>query len=100
MPQACPKRGYVAALHRVVVSTPFRQQFGEIPWPAIFSPDDKIGAMIPIGNRKASRPREIILLDRNRTRHRCVAEAFTQRHNVFILIHSCTALTRTIVQVG
>jgi len=100
MPQVCPQRGYVAALHRVVVSPFFRQQFGELNWPAKFSPDDNLGAIIPVGKRKASRPREIMLIDRNRARHRCLAEAFTQGHNVFILIHSCTALNRTIIQAG
>jgi hypothetical protein len=96
-PQVCPKRGYVAKFRRDVVSAEFRRTLGVLVWPDEFSPDDQIGALIPIGGRKMSRPREIELRDADGRRHRCLAEAFTQTHHVFVLIHSVSLLTRRIV---
>lgn len=99
-PEACPVRGYMARFRRTVVSDEFRRVVGELRWPEQFGPDDEIGALVPINGRKMSRPREISLRDLNDVRHRCLAEAFTQGHQVFILIHSVTTLSRTIVRVG
>lgn len=96
-PQICPQRGYVAKLRRDVVSPEFRRALGEVVWPDEFSPDDQIGAMILICGRKMSRPREIEFQDANGRRHRCLAEAFTQTHQVFVLIHSVTLLTRRVI---
>jgi hypothetical protein len=98
-PQVCPRRGYVAKFRRDVVSPEFRRALGELVWPDEFSPDDQIGAMIPVGGRRISRPREIELRGANGRRHRCVADAFTQTHQVFVLIHSVTLLTRRVVVV-
>jgi hypothetical protein len=38
-------------------------------------------------------------VDRNGVRHECIAEAFTQKHQVFILIHAVKTLTATHVLV-
>jgi hypothetical protein len=83
-------------LRRVVVSLEFSRKFGHLVWPDVFSPSDEIGAMVPVG-RRMSRPRTICLVDRNKTRHECLAEAFTQSHQVFILIHAISTLTRRTV---
>lgn len=93
-PQVCPTRGFIAKIRRDISSPEFLQSVGQLQWPDEFTPDDEIGAMVPIGGRKMSRPREITLLDRNGRRHSCLAEAFTQSHQVFILIHSVRTLTR------
>ena len=54
--------------------------------------------MIPIGSRKYSGKRSLPLTDLNGVHHDCVAEAFTQGHQVFVLIHSVKTLTaRTII---
>jgi Zn-dependent peptidase ImmA (M78 family) len=92
-PRICSSRGFVADLRREVTSPVFRRCFGELDWPASFYPDDEIGALVPTGGRKMSRPRAINLVDRNGTKHHCMAEAFTQGHQVFILIHSVATLT-------
>lgn len=89
--------GFIATLRRVITSPGFEQQFGRLNWPAQFTPDDEIGAMVPIGGRRMSSPRGMILADRNGCRHQCVAEAFTQTHQVFVLIHSAGIITRTTV---
>jgi len=96
-PLACERRGFVSQFRREVVSPEFLRQFGTLSWPESFGPDDEIGAIVPIGGRKMSRPRDITLVDRNGVRHRCMAEAFTQKHQVFILIHAVATLTRTAV---
>ncbi len=92
-PLVCERLGYVSHFRRDVASPEFLRQFGTLKWPESFSPDDQIGAIVPVGGRKMSRPREIILIDRNGARRRCLAEAFTQKHQVFILIHTVATLT-------
>jgi hypothetical protein len=77
----------------VVTSALFQQQLGDLIWPESFSPDDEIGAAVPVGGKKMSGRRRITLRDRNGSRHQCLAEAFTQTHQVFILIHSVKTLT-------
>lgn len=89
--------GFVARLRRPVQSATFTEMFGVGNWPEEFTPDDDIGAMVPIGGRKASRPRAIELTDLNGDRHECLAEAFTQTHQVFVLIHQIKALTTTTI---
>lgn len=92
-PDLVKGEGLKASLRRVVTSPKFIECFGQIKWPGYFTPDDQIGAMIPLGGRRMSRKREIILQDRNGDKHLCIAEAFTQRHQVFILIHDLKTLT-------
>jgi hypothetical protein len=94
-PILCERRGFVSNYRRFVASPEFQRQFGVLNWPDSYGPDDEIGAIVPIGGRKMSRPREISIKDRNGTRHQCLAEAFTQGHQVFILIHAVATLTRT-----
>jgi hypothetical protein len=96
-PEICPRGGYVAKLRRDVLSPEFMRIVGPLSWPDVFGPGDEIGAMIPVSGRKMSRPREITLLDLQGRRHVCIAEAFTQSHHVFILIHTVATLTRRII---
>ena len=87
--------GFTVSLRRVIASPGFEREFGRLNWPAQFTPDSEIGAMVPIGGRRMSSPRGMILVDRNGNRRECVAEAFTQKHQVFALIHAAATLTRT-----
>jgi hypothetical protein len=89
--------GFVAELRRAVTSPSFDEVFGQLRWPAQFTPSDDVGAMVPINGRKMSRPRDLNLVDANGVRHECVAEAFTQGQQVFVLIHAVATLTRTTV---
>lgn len=84
--------GFVAALRRVVASPEFERLFGMLEWPEAFTSRDRIGAMIPIGRKRMSWPREIPITDRNGTIHECVAESFSTTHHVFVLIHTVSAL--------
>jgi len=85
--------GFRAELRRTCSSPSFVEFFGEIDWPEVFTPDHPVGAMIPIGGRKMSGARTLTLTDRNGVEHECLAEAFTQSHQVFVLIHSVKTLT-------
>ncbi len=98
-PKACQGHGFTAALRRVVSSPTFTAQFGELQLPETFTPDDQIGRMVPVGGRRMSRPQAIVLSDRDGRRHECLAEAFTQTYQVFVLICTVSVLSRRIVLV-
>jgi len=97
-PEAAQGDGFRAHLRRFVVSPRFAETFGNIAWPQYFTPDDRIGAMVPVGKgRRMSGKRSLPLRDANGDMHDCVAEAFTQKHQVFVLIHAVRTLTATTV---
>ena len=85
-PQITQGSGFRATFRRFVASPRFAEIFGAIDWPNHFTPDDQIGGMVPLGRRKASRKREIVVRDQNGDEHLCIAEAFTQTHQVFVLV--------------
>lgn len=84
--------GFRATFRRVVPSPLFAQTFGSNLWKQVYTPDDSIGALIPVGGRKGSGKRGISLIDRNGERQQCIAESFTQTKQVFILIHATKVL--------
>jgi hypothetical protein len=96
-PELIEGDGFRAAYRRHVYSPSFLELFGAIHWKDYYTPDDEIGAMIPVGGRKASGMRCIELSDLNGDRHECLAEAFTQKHQVFILVHAARTLTASSV---
>jgi hypothetical protein len=97
MPELVEGDGFRATLRRPITSPTFDALVEEIDWPDIYTPDDQIGAMIPIGTRKYSGKREIRLVGTNGAKHECVAEAFTQGHQVFVLIHLVKTLTGAMI---
>lgn len=95
MPEIFAGDGFRATLRRAVQSTRFSQFFGRYPWREIYTPDDAIGALVPVGKRRSSGKRSIALTDQNGETHDCVAESFSTGHHIFILIHSAKTLTAT-----
>jgi hypothetical protein len=93
MPVLVEGDGFVSILRRPIVSNSFLATFGNSLWADRYTPGDRIGAMIPISGRKYSGKRNLPLTDLNGVRHECIAEAFTQTHQVFILIHAVKTLT-------
>ena len=85
--------GFICDLRRVIASPSFAEQFGELNWPEYFSPNDQIGAAVPVGGKKMSGYRRITLVDQNGNQNQCIGEAFTQTHQVFILVHTIKTLT-------
>lgn len=91
-PELTEGLGFRATFRRVVPSPLFDQIFGSDQWKSVYTPDDPIGALVPVGGRKASGKRGIALIDRNGDSQDCVAESFTQTKQVFILIHATKVL--------
>jgi len=96
-PVLCAQAGFQCNLRRVVASEQFKRMFGSLRLPECFSPGDKIGAMVPLGNRRMSGRRSLTFVDQNGDAHECFAEAFTQRHQVFILILAVEKVRPTII---
>jgi hypothetical protein len=92
-PQLVKGDGFRAELRRAIASPRFAELFGQIDWKDYYTPDDALGRMVPIGGRRATGKRPFAMSDRNGDKHECVAEAFTQGHQVFILIHAVKTLT-------
>jgi hypothetical protein len=97
MPELVEGDGFRATLRRHIESRCFVELFGQIQWRQTFTPDDVIGAMIPIGGRKYSGKHQLALTDMNGDKHECIAEAFTQGHQIFVLIHAVKTLTSKII---
>jgi hypothetical protein len=84
MPALIEGDGFRANLRRVVQAPAFTETFGNDIWNAsYYTPGDEIGRLIPLGKRKSSGKRNMVLVDRNGVRHECIAESFTQGHQVF-----------------
>jgi hypothetical protein len=96
-PELCEGAGFKATLRRGCCSSSFLQMFGRISWPEVSTPDDQFGAMAPLPPRKMSRWRKVRLRDLNGDEQVCLAEAFTQSIQVFILIHSMQTLRQPAV---
>lgn len=95
MPELIEGDGFRATLRRPIQSNRFTELFGQYGWKDAYTPDDDLGAFIPLGPRRSSGKRSIALTDRNGDRQECVAESFSTGHQVFILIHAVKTLTVT-----
>lgn len=93
VPELVPHHGFIATLRRVITSASFDETLGAMNWPETFTPDDQIGALIPTGRQKMSGATSCSLRNNDGTLYDCVAEAFTNSYQVFILIHVSSALT-------
>jgi hypothetical protein len=100
MPELEEGVGFRASLRRVEQSAAFAEMFGRYRWPESYTPDDELGALIPIGHRRGSGKRQLGMRDANGTLHDCVAEAFTTKRQVFVLIHAARTLTATKILLG
>jgi hypothetical protein len=92
MPEFIEGDGFRATLRRPIQSDSFTSLFGAYAWKSVYTPDDDIGALVPVNGYKSSGKRSLALVDRNGDRHECIAESFTQTHQVFVLIHAVKTL--------
>ena len=95
MPEFDGVAGFRATLRRVVASDSFKGMFANRPWAEVYTPDDDIGRLVPIGGKRGSGKRHLGLTDDNGTLHDCIAESFCSGHQVFVLVHVVQALTAT-----
>lgn len=100
MPQIEERVGFRASVRRVVQSSTFTAMFGQHAWKDSYTPDDDLGALVPLGDQKSSGKRQLGLTDTHGTLHDCVAEAFTNKQQVFVLILVRKSLTATSVLFG
>lgn len=99
MPEPVEGDGFRATHRRPIQSEAFTKLFGQYAWKSYYTPDDDIGALVPTNGYRSSGKRSLQLIDRNGERHECIAESFTQKHQVFVLIHAVRTLTKTSVLV-
>lgn len=92
MPELIEGDGFRATLRRAIQSDSFTATFGQYAWKRVYTPDDDIGALVPVNGYRSSGKRALVLIDQNGGRHECIAEAFTQTHQVFVLIHAIRTL--------
>ena len=59
MPELAPGDGFKATLRRPIQSHRFTELFGNYPWKDTYTPDDDIGALVPIGKRRSSGKRSL-----------------------------------------
>jgi hypothetical protein len=100
MPELEEGVGFRSTLRRVEQSPSFTAMFGQYRWQDSYTPDDAIGALIPLGNRKSSWKRQLGLTDDNGILHDCIAESFTNKRQVFVLIHAARTLTASRILLG
>jgi len=100
MPQLQERVGFRANVRRVVQSSSFTAAFGRHAWKDSYTPDDDIGALVPLGQRRGSGKRQLGFTDADGVLHDCVAEAFTNKQQVFVLILVRKSLTATRVLFG
>lgn len=91
-PELVEGDGFRATLRRPISSASFREAFAGQTWPEVITPDHPLGRFVPLGVRRGSGKRNFSLTDANGDHHECVAESFTQKRHVFILIHAVKTL--------
>lgn len=92
--------GFRASTRRVVQSNSFTETFGRHDWKDCYTPDDDLGALVPLGGRKFSGKRQLGLTNSDGVLHECVAEAFSNTQQVFVLILVAKSLTARRVLFG
>jgi len=97
MPEFVEGDGFRANVRRTCSSPDFARMFGEMELPEFITPDHKLGHLVPVGGKRMTGRRSINLPDRNGDKQKCFAEAFTQSHQVFILIHAIKTLAPSII---
>jgi hypothetical protein len=97
MPELVEGDGFRASLRRPIQSPTFTKIFGHALWKNYYTPSDDIGAMVPLGKCRSIGKRSLVLTDLNGERHKCIAESFTQTHQVFVLIHAVKTIKPLVV---
>ncbi len=87
--------GAKADVRRIEASPSFIEQFGQLV-DTVVTADHWLGHVLPVG-RKMTGPRTLSIVDRNGTKHECIAEAFDTTWNVLILVYPIRALTTSTI---
>lgn len=82
-------------VRRIVPSTTFQRNFLCQYVFAAIDHTHVLAPAIPLGGRRMTAPKDVILTDRNGVRHLCSAEGFTTKHQIFVLVRDTCAFTST-----
>nr|WP_325249320.1 hypothetical protein [Amylibacter sp.] len=93
-----PEVGAKADVRRIESSPSFKIQFGH-PECTEVGLGHKLGAVLPFGKQRMTKPTLVQIKDKNGVLHDCLAEAFKTKFNVFILLYPVKELASTQVQV-
>jgi hypothetical protein len=99
-PESNPAFGFQVTTRRVVVSAPWAEMVGSFSLPESLSPSHPLWALIPMGGKRMSRPRQIAIQNGAGDRFDCVAEAFQTPYNTFILVQAVDTLRTMVVVPG
>jgi Zn-dependent peptidase ImmA (M78 family) len=80
-------------LRRIIPSTTFHNIFDCLFLFTAIDHAHVIAPAIPLGSKRMTAPKEIILVDRNGQQHLCLAEGFNTKHQIFVLIRDSGAFT-------
>jgi IrrE N-terminal-like domain len=96
-PAICQPDGtFEAGVRRIVASRTFNTIYnGAALFPSVTSAHP-VAAVVPIG-RRMTRPREVVLVDRNNEQRECLAEAFDTKHQIFLLIRDIGPVRRSVL---
>lgn len=94
-PEIDTEYGFKSTVRRFIASSGFCRAYSYKP-PDFFTPDDKIGSIIPMNCRGSSDKHLIAIKDDNGVMHEFVIEAFGQSYQIFVLMHEVDALTKKI----
>lgn len=81
-----PVLGICAQVRRVEVSASYEQKFGR-PQINLIMPGDPLWPLVPLGDRRVTRPTTFILTDLNGEQHEFIGEALNTTYN--ILLFAC-----------
>lgn len=95
-PEMCPGDGFRARLIHKIPSPNFIAEFGEPMFPRHITPDHDIGQLLPIAPCSGSDKITVSISNSNGDMFECIAESYSNSHQVFVLIYPVRALTRTI----
>jgi hypothetical protein len=89
-----------AEVRRIIPSRTFNTIYGSLRIFSAITETHAVASIIPLG-RRMTKPRELVLVDRNNDRRECVAEAFDTTHQIFLLIRDVGEVKRsTIIKPG
>lgn len=81
-----PEGGFTANIRRVVASKSFNAIYDSATLCSAVTETHVLGPVVPLNGRRLTYKTEIVLLDRNKDRRLCVAEAFNNTHQTLILV--------------
>ena len=90
-----PKGDFTAEVRRIVPSKSFSTIFDVKTLCSTVTASHVLGPVVPRYGRRLTFQIEIVLLDRNKDRHLCIAEAFNSTHQVLVLIRDLGRLSST-----